>query len=125
VYIDSKYQTTGGNVAFSDILNELIQSKGISKNTLIQTTGISRQYFYDILASRAPAPKQDVQLKLASVLELTELERIAFFESASEERNDFPADLAAMFDTLDKRNELRISYQYSYINSSGDADAKN
>lgn len=107
-------------MCFANLLSELIENKGISKNALAKKAGISRQYLFDILAQRSPAPKHKVQRHLAVALNLTKSEQVKFFEMACKEREDFPADLALHYDTRKKRDKLRQEVDYRIVPLAGE-----
>ena len=58
-----------------------------------QELGIKKAYFYDIVSGRTNPPPHELQIKAMEILDVTQADRIYFYDLAAKERGDVPADI--------------------------------
>lgn len=80
-------------MTYSELLNEYKNQKNVSNNELAKLSGISSVYLGEILNGKKKPPKNDIQIRIVSILELDNDEKKLLFDLASQERNEIPADI--------------------------------
>lgn len=94
--------------AFGEFLREMIRQTGITQATFYTAVGITKPYFYDILAGKINPPPADVQYKMLEQLTLSEEQRDEFFDLAAQGRDEVPADIAKLIlDHPERREDVR------------------
>lgn len=91
-------------VAFGDFLREAIKQSGISQSTFYSAVGITKPYFYDILAGKVNPPPPDIQYRMLEQLNITDAKRREFLNLAAKGRGEIPADIARLI--MEHPNEL-------------------
>ena len=74
------------------LIVQLIKAKKMTQCKFYEKLGISKPFFYDILAG-AEAPNIEMQYRMLDILEPKEKEREKFFDLCAIQRNDIPADI--------------------------------
>ncbi|RHT63819.1 XRE family transcriptional regulator [Ruminococcus sp. AM29-12LB] len=80
-------------MTFGSFLKELIKNTGRSQADFYQELGIKKAYFYDIVSGRTNPPPHELQIKAMEILDVTQADRIYFYDLAAKERGDVPADI--------------------------------
>lgn len=80
-------------MTFGNFLKELIKDTGRSQSDFYQELGIKKAYFYDIVGGRTNPPPHELQIKAMEILDVTQADRIVFYDLAAKERGDVPADI--------------------------------
>lgn len=80
-------------MTFGSFLKELIKNTGRSQSDFYQELGIKKAYFYDIVSGRTNPPPHELQIKAMEILDVTQADRIYFYDLAAKERGDVPADI--------------------------------
>ena len=94
--------------AFGEFLRDRIKQTGITQAAFYAAVGITKPYFYDILAGKINPPPPDVQYKMLEQLTLTEEQRDEFFDLAAAGRGEVPADIAKLIlDHPERRDDVR------------------
>ena len=92
---------------FGQILSDLIAEYGVSKVELCRRALVSRPYLYSILSGEVKPPTREIQLRIASSLNLNQFDSCLLFDAAALERNEVPADMADYLKDANNRSELR------------------
>ena len=104
-------------MSFGELLDSMIENSKLSKRQFYEKLNIKKAYFYDIISGRTNPPPAEKQFAIIRILNPDEDTRNMFFEIAAKERNEFPADLKAFFDSK-KTNNLRSSAEFlDFINT--------
>lgn len=78
--------------SFGEQLALLIEKAGFKKNAFFKALGVSKSYLFDMLNNRT-LPSNDMQLKIAETLELSDVDRRKFYDFTAAQKGELPADI--------------------------------
>ena len=77
---------------FGELLARLIKQKKMTQSYFYSQVGITKPYFYDILAEKT-SPSPEVQYKMLEILRPSQDDQEKFFDLIAKTKDDIPADI--------------------------------
>ena len=77
---------------FGELLTRLIKQKKMTQSFFYSQVGITKPYFYDILAEKT-SPSPEVQYKMLEILRPIQADQDKFFDLIAKTKDDIPADI--------------------------------
>ena len=77
---------------FGELLTRLIKQKKMTQSYFYSQVGITKPYFYDIMAEKT-SPSPEVQYKMLEILRPNQADQEMFFDLIAKTKDDLPADI--------------------------------
>ena len=77
---------------FGELLTRLIKQKKMTQSYFYSQVGITKPYFYDIMAEKT-SPSPEVQYKMLEILRPSQADQEKFFDLIAKTKDDLPADI--------------------------------
>ena len=82
----------GNKTEFGELLTRLIKQKKMTQTQFYAKVGITKPYFYDIMAEKT-SPSPEVQYKMLEILRPRKVDQDKFFDLIAKAKDDIPADI--------------------------------
>ena len=82
----------GNKTEFGELLTKLIKQKKMTQTQFYAKVGITKPYFYDIMAEKT-SPSPEVQYKMLEILRPRKEDQDKFFDLIAKAKDDIPADI--------------------------------
>lgn len=77
---------------FGELLTRLIKQKKMTQTQFYGKVGITKPYFYDIMAEKT-SPSPEVQFAMLTILKPCRADQDKFFDLIAKTKDDIPADI--------------------------------
>lgn len=77
---------------FGELLTRLIKQKKMTQSYFYAKVGITKPYFYDILAEKT-SPSPEVQFAMLAILQPSKEDQEKFLDLIAKTKDDLPADI--------------------------------
>ena len=82
----------GNKTEFGELLTRLIKQKKMTQTQFYAKVGITKPYFYDIMAEKT-SPSPEVQFAMLTILKPCRADQDKFFDLIAKAKDDIPADI--------------------------------
>ena len=77
---------------FGELLTRLIKQRRMTQSYFYAKVGITKPYFYDIMAEKT-SPSPEVQFAMLTILKPNKADQDRFFDLIAKAKDDIPADI--------------------------------